>query len=428
VGEEIACAVWGDPHVVTWDLFRLFGNGWNEDRQRNRDHRGDWFIGEWFIPDLFRVGDYWIVQSERISIQGQYRIAGGWTLHGIAVGGAFMQGHVFAIEQIWDGAAVVLWDGEEVADPNTFDFDGIVSMSLTRFGNGKIQQGLVTLPEGASLRVGMLFNTIVMRKQPDEMGGHCGKADGDLTDDNSEYLYAQGADVSPEDCLFREPFSDTALVQVAAPSLQHCSSAPAEHVTLCRNAFEQADYTGDVAEAFIRGCAFDVCYTEDPENVNGALGAMMELVALSEGMQGNSAGSSAPMIRWSYHSNRCASNDFPANGTRITTQECDGASATTRWLLPPSGTGLIRWAAHSNFCLDVASGSTADGTPIQLWRCKEGHTNMQFILPETGTGPIRWKAHPSKCLDVTDAKTALGTQIQLWTCIDSSPHQKFTVG
>merc|ERR1719204_1842910 len=54
LGERIMCVVWGDPHIVTFDMVRRFGERWNEDKVRTHDGPTHWALGGHPIPDFFR--------------------------------------------------------------------------------------------------------------------------------------------------------------------------------------------------------------------------------------------------------------------------------------------------------------------------------------------------------------------------------------
>merc|ERR1711948_100497 len=82
-------------------------------------------------------GDYWIVRSQEISIQGKYN-ATQWSIDGqsatraIAIGGGFMKGHTLIIEAM-DGQ--MTWDGEAILQdfPANFTAEGIVMARYKEF-------------------------------------------------------------------------------------------------------------------------------------------------------------------------------------------------------------------------------------------------------------------------------------------------------
>merc|ERR1712190_459900 len=69
-GPTRTCIVWGDPHILTFDNKRV---------------------------DFYTQGEYWIVKSSTVFIQGAYKpthaTSGLAVMKQIAFGGPFMQGH-----------------------------------------------------------------------------------------------------------------------------------------------------------------------------------------------------------------------------------------------------------------------------------------------------------------------------------------------
>jgi len=433
--------------VVTFDLFRLFGNTWNSLRKRHSDaDEAHWRLGQYLIPDVFRAGDYWMVRSERVRVQGQYRERGPWSLHGIAVGGPFMHGHKLSIEDVFDGKGIVYWDGKRVSNPNSFDFGGVVDLSISRSG-GDFESMEVSLLEGVSLTIEGLFCTITMRKQPGGQDGHCGKADGDLMDDTKDFLLASDPAVQPEESLFSQHLRDFSLVQGAGGVAAQCAEAPPEEdLTACRTALVHAGFDAVFGEPYIRSCAIDVCAAPDAAAAQRMLNLVQRVASITADHAERADGepTNLPKIRRAIdpsdaphgHGRQTClevAGAQPLNGSLVQTQDCDADTPALgrHFLLPESGTGFIRWAGHSNMCLDVAQGLAENGNRIQIWRCKEGHPNMQFIMPTDGRGKIQWAGveHPKMCLDVTQGYSAPGTPIQLWECQPGpQANQEFLVG
>jgi len=92
--ETGACTIWGDPHIFTFDHSRLV---------------------------FYSEGDFWIVRSNTVKIQGRFQ-ATDWTkkhddtdyssMTGIVVGGSFMHGHKIEIGPM--GAGVIKCDSQEI--------------------------------------------------------------------------------------------------------------------------------------------------------------------------------------------------------------------------------------------------------------------------------------------------------------------------
>jgi len=175
VGRKATCIVYGDPHCNTFD----------------GKHN-----------DYYTTGEFWIVKSPRMSIQGRYlptHITRGLSVtKEITVGGPFMKGHILRIS-----STSVTWDGTPILTtfPSTFQADGV--LDVTYNDHGKIlQRGRelgknlkilhINLPEGMHLQVnqwsnpeeGFFINTEVeMTPQPGQ-DGHCGNFNGNAADDD----------------------------------------------------------------------------------------------------------------------------------------------------------------------------------------------------------------------------------------------------
>eukprot|EP00403_Amphidinium_massartii_P035872 CAMPEP_0178433978 /NCGR_PEP_ID=MMETSP0689_2-20121128/33186_1 /TAXON_ID=160604 /ORGANISM="Amphidinium massartii, Strain CS-259" /LENGTH=410 /DNA_ID=CAMNT_0020056027 /DNA_START=185 /DNA_END=1413 /DNA_ORIENTATION=+ len=87
------CVLWGDPHIVPFDRQVLMRSG-----------RGS-------NVNLYDYGDYWIVKSDSVFIQGRYwssKYRGNAMTRGLAVGGPFLDGNLLMVEP-QDGT--VEWNG-----------------------------------------------------------------------------------------------------------------------------------------------------------------------------------------------------------------------------------------------------------------------------------------------------------------------------
>jgi hypothetical protein len=167
---------------------------------------------------LLGQGDFWVVKSEKVEIQGRYG-ATQWTLNGLAAtralafGGAFLQGHRLVVEpQEGD----IMWDGKHVLDdfPSEFHVPDLVAAhyhegdDVVDLANRNLPLRIVTLelPEGVRVVINRwqkhLDARITMRPQS-EQDGHCGNFDGDASNDRLEQIQARMAlEVPSEESLF----------------------------------------------------------------------------------------------------------------------------------------------------------------------------------------------------------------------------------
>jgi len=261
---------------------------WAEYR-RNRDYRGMWRLGQYIVPDFFRSGDYWVVKSEQVNIQGRYSLEAGYALTGLAFGGPFLQSHVLKIDKMWEGKAQLRWDGQRAGTDLT---NSLVQVSLTFLPNGKFSSGTLNLPGGVRVElVRVTWNngfsasvtaTITMRKQVGGQDGHCGRADGNMADDTKTHLTTHwGSEVAKRENLFR---GATVLLQGGEAALggaggpdevalvgadpepddaynpaEVCANSPplAEDLRLCQAALNSS--AAVVADALLPGCIIDLC-------------------------------------------------------------------------------------------------------------------------------------------------------------------------
>jgi len=111
------------------------------------------------------------------------------------------------------------------------------------------------------------------------------------------------------------------------------------------------------------------------------------------------------------------------NGNTVVIKDC--ADDPLQHFLIGNDSAEIRLAAHPSKCLDVSWGLNANGTTIRLWDCHDPPSeDMQFLWPAGGIGQIRWAAHLDKCLSV--ASTSLGEVLQIWSCRSAS-HSQFVI-
>mmetsp|Transcript_38798 Transcript_38798/g.89551 ORF Transcript_38798/g.89551 Transcript_38798/m.89551 type:complete len:966 (+) Transcript_38798:91-2988(+) len=193
------CVMWGDPHIVPFDRDVRMQNG-----------RGS-------NVDLYKYGDYWIVKSTDVHIQGRYwssKYRGNSMTRGLAVGGPFLKGNLLMVEPL-DGS--VKWNGVAVVTtfPSTFEAPDLIYIRyhdraevVRTGGNHRSIKGLeIMLPLGVRITVnrfsGHLDVLITMHTLPGGLDGHCGNCNHDETDDTRQKIYERsGQPCEPREDLF----------------------------------------------------------------------------------------------------------------------------------------------------------------------------------------------------------------------------------
>jgi len=270
--QDITCLIWGDPHIVTFDIMGLVRRSfWNE-QYRNWNGQSHWGLGGHTVPDFFRSGVYWLVKSEQVKIQAYYGLQGGWQLHALALGGEFLGGRRLVIDRMHGGNARVLWEGQEVSISTEWS-NSLARVSVTRSSQGQLKQMLVSLPAGVRLKLnrdtwnsGRSANVnayIKMLKQP-EQDGHCGRADGSFAEDEFNYLYTYwGNEVDLSEQLFDSEniasLLDAHQERSAYNPQEVCANSPPlpDAEAACTAALEGSPTA--LADALRPGCLVDVC-------------------------------------------------------------------------------------------------------------------------------------------------------------------------
>jgi len=238
------CVVWGDPHVLTFDKKRV---------------------------DFYTQGEYWIVKSQTVFIQGRYRpthaTSGLSVLKEIAFGGPFMQGHTLIIgttTATFDGAAILAgfpaqWNNQFV----TAQYDGNgATMQDGRAGKQLhiihlqfkgVQQMNVQINRWMEASEGNYINAkITMSAQPGQ-DGHCGNFNGNIADDDRLQIRARvgTTGVAAADLLFPGP--KTPVVVANRPDINNCPRQQLEGAKASCKAKEQK-FIPSMA------CLIDVCF------------------------------------------------------------------------------------------------------------------------------------------------------------------------
>eukprot|EP00971_Amphidinium_carterae_P117268 2322945-Amphidinium_carterae.1 len=177
--KERTCAIFGDPHIMPFD--------------RTLENR----YGPGAMVDMYAYGDYWLVKSERISIQARYwasQCDGNSMTRSLAIGGSFLEGNVLLIEPL-DGR--VSWNGDSILQgfPSTFtvpqlvyaEYHNEVAEVKIAGQHAEVRGVDLMLPLGVRITVNRygshLDAVITMREQEAGVDGYCGNFNDDPTDD-----------------------------------------------------------------------------------------------------------------------------------------------------------------------------------------------------------------------------------------------------
>lgn len=209
------CTIWGDPHIRTFDGLR---------------------------SDYYSPGEYWIVKSQNVWIQGRYlptKATNGLAVTKVlAVGGPFLKNAKLLVSPTWAS-----WNGKRVLEvfPSDFSVPGLLKMRYD--GKGELLQkgrtGMakhivhisVTGPEGVMIQInrwtraseGEYINArISMHAQPGQ-DGHCGNFNHNAADDDRLQVRARvgKTGVLPGQLLFK---TKTPIVVTNRPSVNDCPS------------------------------------------------------------------------------------------------------------------------------------------------------------------------------------------------------------
>jgi len=252
VGPLGECTLWGDPHIRTFDHIR---------------------------SDYYSPGEFWIVKSKNVWIQGRYlptKVTSGLGVtKAIAVGGPFLKGH-----KLFVTVRDAHWDAQPVLTgfPSDFTVPGLVDMHYNNVGqllqagrsgkplhivHVKLEDGS---PEGIQIQInrwmepteGDYMNVkLNMHKQPDQ-DGHCGNFNGVPTDDDRIQVRARvgKTGVEPAQMLFR---TKTPVMIANRPNINDC---PAEKLddakSVCKEKKQRE--TGSKWAIPSMDCLIDVCF------------------------------------------------------------------------------------------------------------------------------------------------------------------------
>jgi len=255
-GKFGVCTVWGDPHIRTFDGLRA---------------------------DYYSPGEYWIVKSPDVSIQGRYlptRMTSGLAVTKVlAVGGPILKGN-----KLFINPRAAFWNEDPIlqAFPSDFSKPGLLQMRLDDVGEvlQKGRRGLTKrivhikivdgTSEGLLIQVnrwtqpseGDYINVKISMHARTGQDGHCGNFDGDsANDDRLKVRSRLGRTGVPQDELLFE--TKTHVVEANRPNINDC---PADKLNEAKG-YCRAKEGGKLIPSM--ACLVDYCFAGKGFAMNG---------------------------------------------------------------------------------------------------------------------------------------------------------------
>jgi len=228
-------------------------------------------------PSFYSQGEYWIVKSETVWIQGRYMptaVTNGLSVtKEIAIGGPFLQStdgknnvlRVSALSATFNGAGILTgfpdsWSNKDPMIEMHTDGSGEI-MQASRQGK-ELHVVHVKLPYFIDLQInrwnepgeGEYINVkITMSKQPGQ-DGHCGNFNGDPSDDTRPMIRSRiGTNGVESNLMFRTK------TPVKAPNRPDLNDCPVEKAAHAREVCAARDPNGMASKE----CMIDVCFGGD---------------------------------------------------------------------------------------------------------------------------------------------------------------------
>jgi hypothetical protein len=203
------CKVFGDPHILGFDKGSVYVS-----ENAVKMHQPDQGVMNNFIS-----GDFWLVKSSLVHIQGRYEVSASSNRKGsfmtvLAVGGPFFRNHTLVVGK---KDAKVFFDDEEILASLPSKYQNKL-MKASYHEDGKLVQDAkrtapavdVQLPLHVKLMVNRGKNgvgvQIDMPRMSDGQDGQCGNFNGNGGDDTEELIEQRiGTTISADELLFKEP-------------------------------------------------------------------------------------------------------------------------------------------------------------------------------------------------------------------------------
>jgi len=237
------CTFWGDPHLITFDGAR---------------------------PSFYGDGEYWIVKSDQVKIQGRYMgtayTFGLAATNKVVVSGPFIQGHKIEVPNLEDGP--ILIDGKPAL--TSFGTVQVGGAQITYDGNGELIDEATSvwakkivhmyLPGDIQMHVYRWSNymdlKITMAPLAGGQDGSCGNFNGDPGDDTTDAIFARiGARVAKQDLLFRRNAKPVWTTEMADMFKATCPQDQKDAGQLnCQKELQNPD------SVQLQSCMFDYCF------------------------------------------------------------------------------------------------------------------------------------------------------------------------
>lgn len=240
------CYFWGDPHLVTFDAAR---------------------------PSFYGDGEYWIVKSEDVKIQG--RFMGTVYTYGLAatqkvvVAGNFLNGHKIEVEPmehaygghiLVDGQPVLTSFGTlKVCDGASITYDGIGELPDKAASKWESRIVHMELPHNITFTVYRWGNYLDLKLEMAPLAkgqdGSCGNFNGDPSDDTTDAILSRGGRVADKDLLFNKHAEISFTTEEATMLRTNCAAEKlVEGELACRKQMPTA------TTMQVNGCVFDFCF------------------------------------------------------------------------------------------------------------------------------------------------------------------------